>query len=824
MLPRLWVCSRGFLSPLRTIPKPIISNFILHPSSRFITEEALLKSSNLGEDDDVDNTGFIPKDMKESLLYYDRLLPMKSSKWDMRQLFLPLFYDVSEAGLKKHVMSLSQGEGDAKLPLKITQFTPVRRDGGAFVKFRVPDNTDVSDFNKQLMQNVADHAHGRLLDRLTHPRCFAVKGVPWIEDLARYPSPKLSVEFEGPDLTQENLYALFRRYGAISDIDPPAPDSKAVPRHAIVLFRNTRAAVSARQCLNGLQAGKTTLHIQYERIVKVNFVSQFIGEHSRIFIPIFLAILAGIAVIIFDPIRHFFITEKITSAYSFQKSKFYKNLVSYFTSTKRRMSQIISRDSSFGEDDLGWNSIEGMKAEREEMAKNIRLCIEENVNSFIVVQGPAGSGKRSLVQDQALKDRPNVLYIDCEHIIKSRKENDFIKNTANELGYTPVFPWLTSVSSFTDLVMQGLTGQKSGLSETKETQVKNILTLAADAIRDLALKNYHLADDGEHHLKEEDYLRQNPDAKPVIVIDRFQSSRNGRDSNAFIYSELAEWAANLVTLDFAHVIFITDDIGSVQKLASVMPSAPLKRTILSDASSAASETYVVNMLTQPVVGADGEKSFPEKMDTTDLFAYTDKLGGRMLDLQMFVRRIQSGDSPKEAFEGLVRQSIEQLTQTLMQPEENGFDRSQVWCLIKLLAKTDDVSFTDIQKLPLFKVNGYVALQNIENAEVVLLIRDKGVIQKVKPAKPLYGEAFREMIADKSIYNSMESDYLKTLISQETAKVSKMEDEVARFQGVEESRLFKDRLQYLAGKIAVSTQLISKWEKEMAALTLDTPKK
>jgi len=37
---------------------------------------------------------------------------------------------------------------------------------------------------------------------------FLVRGRPWVEDLHRFPSKRLRVEFEGPDLTQETLYSV----------------------------------------------------------------------------------------------------------------------------------------------------------------------------------------------------------------------------------------------------------------------------------------------------------------------------------------------------------------------------------------------------------------------------------------------------------------------------------------------------------------------------------------------------------------------------------------------------------------------------------------
>lgn len=839
--------------------------------TRWITEEALLKSSNVGENDDVEKTGFIGKEQKETLLYFDRLTTIKSGSWDLRPVVMRLVTDTSDKGLRDKVRGLSQGEEAAGtyVPINITKFRPVSRDGGAFVKFRVPDTLDVVQFNRAVMRNVAAKARRGLAGMLLHPRAFPVKGVPWIEDLARYPSPKLKVEFAGPDLTQENLYALFRRYGAISDIRPPAPDSKALPRHAVVAFRNTRSAVAARQCLSGMRVGTTVLHIQYERVVKENAVVQFMSAHTRIMVPLMLALVAALTVAIFDPIRHFFITEKITGAYSLQRSGAYQRIARLFSSTKDRMSKMLSFGGGTRQDGVEWNSVAGMKDERDGAARGMRVWLGENVNSFIVVQGPRGTGKRSLVQECVLAGRDNVLYIDCEAIVKSRKESEFIRSVAGQLGYFPVFPWLTSLSMFTDLAVQGLTGQKSGLSETKETQVKSMLAFAADTMRDIALRGYSATVSSEARgrrdkegevegesrsnsnskgdaggpnsitsltprtststprtststststsarvLKEEDYLRQNPGAKPVVVIDRFQAARNGREQYAFVYKQLAQWAASLVALDIAHVIFITDDVGSVQMLASALPGVPLKRTVLSDASAAAAQSYVVGKLVQA-----GKRDLAK---APELRRYTAQLGGRMLDLQMFVRRIQSGDTPRAAYEGLVRQSVEQLTQQLMRAGGGAtggptFTQPQAWCVIQQLAAQGQVSFTEIQKHPLFKADPYRALQALESAEIIALQRDRGVIRNVRAAKPLYSAAFAQMVNNKAVYNSMQSDYLKALIAQISAKVAGLEDEVARYRGVDNSRIFRVRLDYLAHKIATFTAMISGWESELAGL-------
>ena len=82
------------------------------------------------------------------------------------------------------------------------------------------------------------------------------------------------------------------------------------------------------------------------------------------------------------------------------------------------------------------------------------------------------------------------------------------------------------------------------------------------SIRRIALKNYKAfvsTGDGTVNVKEEDYLQQHPEAKPVIVIDRFEGKS---EINGFVYKELSDWAAMLVQMNIAHVIFLTETVAS----------------------------------------------------------------------------------------------------------------------------------------------------------------------------------------------------------------------------------------------------------------------
>lgn len=78
----------------------------------------------------------------------------------------------------------------------------------------------------------------------------------------------------------------------------------------------------------------------------------------------------------------------------------------------------------------------------------------ETADTFIIVQGPRGSGKRELVLDQALKDTKYKLLVDCKPIQEARGHSATINAAAASVGYKPVFSWMNSISGMVDMAAQ----------------------------------------------------------------------------------------------------------------------------------------------------------------------------------------------------------------------------------------------------------------------------------------------------------------------------------------------------------------------------------
>ena len=202
------------------------------------------------------------------------------------------------------------------IPIKVTGVLPRLKEGGAFVKFSHEPQVQVSDVEGTVRDYLKEQPIKPWFNPWRRVRTFLVMGRPWIEDLHRFPSQKLKVEFlsatpggEATELSQEILYSLFRKYGKIVEIIPQALDSKAVPRFAFIYFRLTRHSIMAKNCMHGFTVAQTSgggsagtiLRLAYEQKAKSHWYRDWLFNHPRIVIPAVAALLATFTMAIFDP-------------------------------------------------------------------------------------------------------------------------------------------------------------------------------------------------------------------------------------------------------------------------------------------------------------------------------------------------------------------------------------------------------------------------------------------------------------------------------------------------------------------------------------------
>lgn len=794
--------------------------------------EKLKLETNRGEEDKLAKaTGVIDKTHLEVVLYYDHIYPWLiltlRIKLYLQLLVFPFRNRFSDDNLKQRIKDIL-----GPLPENLLrEFIPMKRDCGAFVKFEVPPNQRPGEFILDVQHHVQQHldaytrsfAHKVLNLLWNHfPKVYAVQGTPWIEDLHRYPSRVILIKFEGVPLTEEEMYVLFRRYGSIVDIKPDASDAR-------VIFELVRLAICAKNCMTGLVVdnGSLVLHIQYVPVKKSNYIVEFINNHQRISIPIIIALLAGAATLLFDPIRKFFIEANITQKYSLTR---YRDnaVVKAMMIPVDKIRQAIDTLYDFIDDTISGSSNKDEKLagdaplpddltmiwlERYEKAKELRLWIHENVNTFIIVQGPKGLGKELFVVEDALHPddtiSKDVLVLDCDVLSKTNGDAGLLKLLAHQLGYRPVFTWTNTVSQFIDLGVQGITGSKLGLSETKESQVRLMFNLTTAALRSIVNDDYkdyvlavnrhnHRVKPGEDHIdvvKEDIYLQQHPEVKPIVVIDKFV--RKTDDSgNDFIYSEIAKWAASLIQANLAHVIFTTNDVLSSQVLAEALPDTVFKTTTLNDALIPVARAYLKSQV---------------QADDAELDACIAPLGGRMLDLQAFVRRNNLGELPTRAIHEMINQAAEQILTFFLNKTDPDWNAAQVWVVVKALADNDEVNYTDLASDPVFSLGNTVqTLLVLERHDLISLDRNLGVLSKVRMGRPLFKAACKQLVEDPLVYKIYETDYLKRLIKIETDKMKTFEDELAKIFDTDADR----RKTWLLDKINSGAATVSQLETDV----------
>jgi RNA12 protein/RNA recognition motif. (a.k.a. RRM, RBD, or RNP domain) len=538
------------------------------------------------------------------------------------------------------------------LPIKVSEIVPRVKEGGAFVKFSHDGTVSKGELERTLKKYLKEQPIKPWFNPLRRVRAFLVQGRPWIEDLYRVPSSRLKVEFLGSspeasaaELTQETLFSLFRRYGKIADITAQPFDSKIVPKYAMVDYARVRSAAMAKSCMHGFkilpeagggQSG-TVLKISFQQKAKTHWIRDWLVNHPRIVIPALAALVAAITVTIFDPIRTFFIKAHITQTFHLGG-----NLIGKWLRNQVNRANNIFRFGMCKQDN---DSLEVLFEDRQGAINQIKTWLIETADTFIVIQGPRGSGKRELVLEQALGDRKYKLVIDCKAIQEARGDSATIRAAAAEVGYRPVFSWVNSISSLIDLAAQGTIGTKTGFSETLDTQLAKIWGNSATALKQIALSGRKKTDK-DADLTDDEYLEAHPERRPVVVVDNFLHKAN---ESSVVYDKIAEWAAALTTTNIAHVVFLTNDVSFSKSLGKALPNRIFRQIVLSDCSPETAKRFVIKHLEAESEDAVGEHQVTEAQLQSDFDGLDETisiLGGRLTDLEFLARRIKTGESPK----------------------------------------------------------------------------------------------------------------------------------------------------------------------------------
>ncbi|KAF2462307.1 RNA12 protein-domain-containing protein [Lineolata rhizophorae] len=847
-------------------------------------------SSDLGEG----KTGHIHADSNEAIVFFNNVFPVQL-QW---LLHLPIKTEKTIPEVMKRVKSPTVAAADplkiiqkAKLEehgkIKITDFLPRVKEGGAFVKFSHDASTTPSQIEEKLKAYLKDKQIKPWWNPFERIRVNLVKGRPWVEDLYRSPSPRLKVEFvptspgaEAAELSQEQLYSFFRPYGKLSDIISQPSDSKIIPKFAYLDFASIRRSTMAKNCLHGFVVPSSTgggkagtlLRLTYAPKAKAHWIRDWLFNHPRIVVPAVAALVAGITVAIFDPLRTWFVEAHITRAFHITDSSVFRWLKSQAgDALSSQLGRLRELGGGRGRRSGGDVNLEAIWDDRKNNIEQVRTWLDESVDTFMVVTGPRGSGKRELI-DQALGgeergNRRDRLVLDCKPIQEARGDAATINAAAAQVGYRPVFSWMNSISGLIDMAAQGAAGVKPGFSETLDSQLGKIWNTTAVALKRIALHHRKKdgKDDKDAQLPDDEWLEAHPEHRPVLIVENFGWKSQQEEA---IYDKIAEWASRLTTTNVAHVIFLANDSSFSKYLSRALPDRVFRQISLSDCTPEVARRFVLTHL-QSDSSAEGEFSSNSTVktildrsdgnrlkkaeadapstDPVDLDLLDDcleRLGGRLTDLEFFARRIKAGETPSGAVNTMISQSSSEILKMYLLPPESTPSSSsapstqprdwtpvQAYHLVTSLCDSPagTIPYASLlQSYPFSGSYGVSALRALERAELIsVTTTPSGRPSAVKPSRPIFLSAFRALAKDRVLGAQMRSQSLGERIAGENAAIRKAEEELGELMSVAEKAAgaggvraverVRSRVLWLVGKIEGSQKKVEEWEREKGAV-------
>ncbi|KAJ3344297.1 mitochondrial escape protein 2 [Gonapodya sp. JEL0774] len=777
--------------------------------------------------------------MQHAALWYSNVVPVRLGWWDLRYLFVSIKPTALASYAESHLLPAKFPQ-----PFLVRSVVASPKEGGMVLYYSY--GGDVKEARGLVRKWVKEAHVRRWYEFWQEVGVVEVKGRPFVEDMTnRYPNNCLRVEFlRGPDLSVEQLFNEFRQYGKIVDVQGPFPPQLAgSPRYALVKFRSLRAATAAKNGSHGQELAGTMLGTGYERRQKVvSIILEWINKHTRSIVLAITALAAFVSYALLDPLREFFISNKITHRYSLSR------IVPLFSHADHNLSALDSSDSM----DLA------------KVADRLRNSLEGPPDTFVVVTGPEGSGKREVIHAVGEQTKYRLV-IDAESLLTQSTDERVLANLSAQTGYWPYFSGFARVAGLADAGITATTGQKANLSSTPHEDAKSVLEKVAAAlaavVEEQSLKSGGL--EGKHqgvHVpktpsrqapakqgskvvsrdrneEDESEIPENTIDYPVVIITGFLKNTHGRaQKNAWMAELLADWSARLVQNDLAHVVFETGNAGAIKMLGKFLPSRPFEHITLTDAAVDRATSFVQARLSgeEDLINKRGDNLSQET-----LAQYLVGLGGRMTDLNLWVQKVKAGLSFKDAFDELVSKSISEIRKSGFgdNPSERAklpWSQEQFWQIVVALTDKEEVSF-DALKYGLVFRGDESPLLAMEEEELISISLQNGRPYAVRAARPVYRTAFKHIVDTDVRYTAaMNSQVSKFVIGKESDKIRVLEMELSQLAGIlgdtvgmkaslsrEARQALEQRVNFLASEIASSTAKIATfsvtdklWKKKM----------
>ncbi|PVU94463.1 hypothetical protein BB561_002524 [Smittium simulii] len=670
------------------------------------------------------------------------------------------------------------------------------RDGGLRVYFKL-SNQNIQQPNEILpaFQKYIDFlsTSNPKLHSIFQNNAYLVQGTPFKEDLLNYiPSRLLKVSFDGAELAEDHIYRIFRKYGKIVSIRRP-DDTKAASNSVYIYYTSPKYAARAFNCIYGTVVNNTRITLKYQQLMKKNIIVDYFSQHSKFMIPILIATIATLFYSLFEPIRGWFIENKITKTHE----KFFEKLIDYFSSIFLKTSIFYKKSASNSSSEYE-TYINGIWNKNVAIEERLKQLLTEHPEGLILVSGLEDIGKSNLLSS-VLNDKKYSIEIDCEKLSQSADFSSQLKLLAKMVGYRPYFSFSYQMVLLFDKLLTLTTGQPSGFYNSPSSRFSDILDTAAFAIDSFKFKQMEKinkkldssTNSSQHSTTDTNNLLMgkgdsnsvtfaNPESEsiesslydeiPVIVISNFMNHSMEFSNN------LIKWAAKIVTSGSAHVIFTSNNKSIYRELQQAIPLKTLNIITLGEASLSDSLSYVFTNL--KTTGYYDKKYQLEDFIVSHNNAVS-CIGSSKKDLDYYIHELISGKTSQESLDSVVTRAIIEITKLSLESNNNqvtnpnSWTRAQFWYFVNSLAKEQVMSYTKTKMTSLFNDNE-AAILDLQSHNLISIEYENG---NISVGKPIYCLAFEKLVETKAFSYPLQYYYHKENIAIETSNLNKCESEL-----------------------------------------------
>jgi len=276
------------------------------------------------------------------------------------------------------------------------------------------------------------------------------------------------------------------------------------------------------------------------------------------------------------------------------------------------------------------------------------------------------------------------------------------------------------------------------------------------------------------------------------------------------------------------VIFLTTDVSFSKSLSKALPDRVFRQISLGDCAPDVAKRFVISHLdeTASEEKRDNEKPLTKADMQNDLGELDESiayLGGRLTDLEFLARRIKAGEAPRQAVHEIIEQSASEILKMYVLANTDGTKRSwtpeQAWILINRLATSESLRYNEVLLTDQYKTDhADTTLQALEQAELITIVSSNGRPHSIKPGKPVYQAAFKQLTEDKVLSSALNLAILNEQIKGENQSIAKNEDELRLLGKLpKQPPELGARVQWLLAKVQTSQMKIEGWERDVADL-------